>query len=84
MSHHITRMDIVTDLRRALSSSYSEKGFSDTNFKTFLKNAEKNLKTINLKKETLSAVSQRLGKAKNPKQSIQKRREDILTAASLL
>lgn len=84
MSHIPTDLDIKTDLRRAVMASFSENRFKDINAKTFLKNAEKNLKKVNLNKSTFTEVVYRLKKAKDPKQSVEKRREDVLTASLLI
>ena len=43
MSYTPNILDIKTDLRRAVMSSFSKKGFEDANTIIFLKNAEKNL-----------------------------------------
>lgn len=84
MKHKVTRLDIVTDLKRSISASFSKKGFNDTNAKEFLQKAEANLKEINLSKNNHSQVTERLKKVNNSKQSIEKRREDILMVSSLI
>lgn len=84
MKHKVTRLDIVTDLKRSISASFSKKGFNDANAKDFLQKAEANLKEINLSKNNHSQVTERLKKVNNSKQSIEKRREDILMVSSLI
>lgn len=84
MSHKPNRLDIITDLRRSISASFSKKAFADENAKTFLKNAERNLKEISLDKNTSLLVEARLKKAKDPKQPTEKRREDLLMVSSLV
>jgi hypothetical protein len=84
MSHKPSRLDVIADLRRSISASFSKYEFDDPNVKTFLQKAETNLKKIGLDKKTYSLAVGRLNKAKNPKQSIEKRREDILMASSLI
>lgn len=65
-------------------ASFSKKKFDDSNLKVFLENAEENLKEINLDKATYSLAVERLNKAKNPRQSLEKRREDLLMASTIL
>jgi hypothetical protein len=84
MNHKPGRLDVITDLKRSISASYSKDKFNDTNVKTFLQKAESNLKEINLSKNTYSQIISRLNKAKDPKQSEEKRREDILIISSLI
>jgi hypothetical protein len=84
MKHKPKRLDVITDLRRSIMSSYSKNGFEDSNFKIFLGNAEANLSKIELDKNTYDLTLKRLNKAKNPKQSIEKRREDLLMASILV
>lgn len=84
MKHKITRLDVVTDLRRSVSASFSKKGFNDANAKEFLEKAEVNLKEINLGKNNYSQIVSRLKKANDSRQSIEKRREDVLMASSLV
>ena len=84
MKHKPTRLDVITDLRRSIMSSYSKNEFEDSNFKTFLDNAETNLSEIELDKNTYDLALNRLTKAKNSKQSIEKRREDLLMTSTIL
>lgn len=84
MNHRPNSLDIVTDLKRSIFASYSKDRFADSNAKTFLENAEANLKKISLSKNTYSQITSRLNKAKDPKRSIDKRREDILMVSSLV
>jgi hypothetical protein len=84
MSHKPTRLDVITDLRRSIMASFSKNGFKDQNAKTFLRKAEANLKEIKLSKNDYSQVMFRLNKAKNPEQPVEKRREDVLMASSLV
>ena len=83
-SHKATVLDIKADLRRAIMSSFSKKGFEDANTIIFLKNAEKNLKEVKMDKDIYIQVTKRLKKAKDTKKSIENRREDVLTASSLI
>jgi hypothetical protein len=84
MNHKITKLDIVTDLKRSISASFSKKGFDDANAKEFIKKAETNLKEINLDKDSYSQIISRLNKANDSGHSIEKRREDVLMASSLV
>ena len=84
MTHKVTSLDVVTDLRRALAASFSKKGFSDANCKLFLRKAEVNIKKVTTDKGKRSIVFKRLKKANDAKQPIEKRREDILMASSLI
>lgn len=84
MSHVPNNLDIKTDLRRSIMASYSKRGFKDTNVKVFLKNAEENLKKVNLDRDVYLQVVKRLKKAKDINKVIEKRREDILTASLLI
>ena len=84
MSYTPNILDIKTDLRRAVMSSFSKKGFEDANTIIFLKNAEKNLKEVKMDKDIYIQVTKRLKKAKDTKKSIENRREDVLTASSLV
>jgi len=82
--HKPSTLGIKTDLRRAIMASFSKNGFKDRNAKTFLRKAETNLKEIDLDNVTYSQVILRLNKAKDPKQPVEKRREDLLTVSSLI
>ena len=84
MSYTPNILDIKTDLRRAVMSSFSKKGFEDANTIIFLKNAEKNLKEVKMDKDIYIQVTKRLKKARDTQKSIENRREDILTASSLV
>jgi hypothetical protein len=86
MSHLPNEIDIKTDLRRSVMASFSPKQFSDTNFKTFIGNAQKNLELIKEKigeKRYLEA-KERIMKSEDKRNSVEKRREDLLTASSLI
>ena len=84
MSHIPTRLDVITDLRRAILSSYSDGKFDNSNTKTFLEKAEKNLAVIGIKKNVYLQIIGRLKKAKDKKSSLNNRREDLLTASVLI
>jgi hypothetical protein len=84
MSYKPTKLDVITDFRRSIMASFSKEGFKDMNARTFLRKAETNLKELELSKNSSSLITERLEKAKNPKQPIEKRREDLLTASSLI
>lgn len=86
MSHFPNKYDVVTDLRRCVLASYSPKAFEDENVKTFLKKAEENLEKIkeNLNESTYQLVRQRIQKAKEPQNLLDKRREDLLTASCFI
>jgi hypothetical protein len=84
MNHKPTRLDVITDLRRSIMASFSTEKFNDSNFKIFFKKAEINLKKINLKKEAYNLAAERLNKAKDSKQPIEKRREDLLMTSNLI
>ena len=80
MTYQPTKLDVVTDLRRCIYASYSEKKFSDPNFKTFFDHAMKILKNKKIDNE----IIKRLKKSQNEKLDENKRREDLLTASILL
>jgi len=86
MIHVPNKDDIVTDLRRCILSSYSARGFEDNNVKTFLHKAETTLEILKdqLRKSHYLLIKQRLEKAKNPKNVLEKRREDLLAASCFL
>ena len=84
MSYKPTKFDVIADLRRAIYASFSKDGFADINARTFLQKAETNLKKINLDNNVYSQVILRLKKAKDRKQPIEKRREDLLMVSSLV
>ena len=86
MTHTPNKFDVITDLRRCLSASYSDDIFEDENFKVFLKKAEINLDLIKekLAGETYLEIKERIEKAKDNHNLPSKRREDLLTASSLL
>ncbi len=86
MNHKPNRLDIVTDLRRSISASFSNQGFNDINSIVFRKKAEEKLKTMRTSIDNsyyLEAIK-RIRKAEDPKNPIEKRREDLLTASSIL
>lgn len=84
--HYPTKQDIVTDLRRCLMATYSDKAFEDENVKTFMANAENNLESVkkDLDEKNYLQIMQRLKKAKDPNNVLEKRREDLLTASCFL
>lgn len=86
MTHLPNKDDIVTDLRRCILSSYSARGFEDKNVKMFLRKAETTLEILKdqLKENHYLLVKQRLEKAKDPKNNLEKRREDLLAASCFL
>jgi len=79
-------LDIKTDLRRAIMATFSKDKFVDANFKIFLKNAQKNLELIKQKvgNKKYLEVKGRILKSLDSQNSIEKRREDLLTASSLI
>lgn len=83
MSHVPNKFDAITDIRRAISASYSDGGFSNENFVTFLRNAEEILESLS-KSEKYNEAKIELVKAKNNNLPIEKRRENLLMAANLL
>lgn len=86
MSHLPNELDIRTDLRRSVMASFSPKKFTDTNFVTFVNNAQKNLELLKEKvgKRKYTEVKARIDKSKDTLKPIEKRREDLLTASSLI
>lgn len=86
MTHTPDKYDVITDLRRCLSSSYSDDIFEDENVKVFLKKAEINLNLIKEKfdNKTYFEIKKRIEKAKDSHNLPHKRREDLLTASCLL
>ena len=86
MTHVPNKYDVITDLRRCLSSSYSDDLFEDKNVKVFLNKAEENLEFIkkDLEIKTYLEIKKRLEKAKDSEKDLNKRREDLLTASCLL
>lgn len=86
MMHRPNKYDVIADLRRCVSSSYSDDFFEDKNLKVFLEKAEINLNLIkeNLDSKTFFEIKKRIGKAKDNRNLLNKRREDLLTAACLL
>ena len=86
MTHTPNKLDVVTDLRRCLFSSYSDLVFDDSNVKTFLQKAENNLEKIkeSIDKKTLALVKERIKKAKDSYNLPERRREDLLIASCLL
>lgn len=67
-------------------ASYTPKDFDDSNVKTFLEKAEKNLEKIKneLDGNVYQQVKLRIEKAKNRGSVLGKRREDLLTASCLI
>ncbi len=86
MSHTPNELDVKTDLRRSVMAGFSSKKFTDVNFRTFIKNAQDNLEMIKEKigKRRYIEVKGRILKSKDSRKSIERRREDLLTAASLI
>jgi len=86
MSHKPNVLDIKTDLRRSVMASFSPKEFEDPNFKVFLINAQNNLERLKVEigRSKYTEIKKRLSKAFDSQKSIEKRREDILTASSLI
>lgn len=86
MSHIPNKYDVVTDLRRCVLASYSPKAFEDENVKIFLQKAEENLEKIkeNLNESAYQLAKQRIQKAKESKNLLDKRREDLLTASCFI
>lgn len=86
MTHIPNKDDIVADLRRCIFASYSANGFEDENVKTFLKKAKTNLEFLKsrINKKNYLLIEKRLTKAKDIKNSLAKRREDLLTVANFL
>jgi len=84
MSHTPNNLDVKTDLRRVIMSSFSENGFKNANVQVFLKKAEENLTKLNLDKNIYVQVTKRLKKAKDTNNIIEMRREDVLTASLLI
>jgi hypothetical protein len=86
MSHLPNELDIKTDLRRSVMASFSPKKFADTNFVAFVNNAQKNLELLKEKvgKRKYTEVKARIVKSKDTQKPIRKRREDLLTASSLI
>lgn len=84
MAIKVSKLDTITDLRRAISASYSPMRFSDKNFIIFLEKAEKNLRKVKPTWKITPTVFDRLKKAKDSKTPIHKRRGDLLIAANLL
>ena len=82
MSHVPTELDIKTDLIRCVMASFSANVFEDENCKVFLAHAQKNLGL--LKPSKLGLVKLRLKKACDEQNPVNKRREDLLTAAALI
>jgi hypothetical protein len=65
-------------------ASFSANNFDEPNCKVFITKAESNLKRINLDKNTYRLAIKRLNKAKDSKQPIEERREDLLMTANLV
>lgn len=86
MTHTPNKFDVITDLRRCLSASYADDIFEDENVKVFLKKAEINLNLIKeqLDGKTYFEIKKRIEKAKDSRNLLTKRREDLLTASCLL
>lgn len=86
MTHIPNRFDVITDLRRCIYASYSDLQFKDENVKFFLENAEKNLEAVKdeVEKNIFKLIKKRLAKARNDKNFVERRREDLLSASCLL
>lgn len=79
-------MDIKTDLRRGVMASFSPGKFADVNVVTFVNNAQKNLEILKEKvgKRKYMAVKARIAKSEDTEMPIEKRREDLLMASTLV
>lgn len=86
MKHIPNKYDVITDLRRCLSASYADRFFEDENAKVFLLKAKTNLDRLknDLEEETYLEVAKRIDKAKDERNPVNRRREDLLTASCLL
>ncbi|OGK37528.1 MAG: hypothetical protein A2784_01815 [Candidatus Chisholmbacteria bacterium RIFCSPHIGHO2_01_FULL_48_12] len=86
MSHIANELDIKTDLIRCVMASLSPQVFEDKNFKVFFGHALKNLNLIREKmgESKFGEVMLRIKKASDGQNPINKRREDLLTAAVLI
>lgn len=86
MSHQPNKLDIKTDLRRSIMASFTPRKFADSNVKVFMKNAQNNLELLKGKigKRRYLEVKERIAKAEDSKKPMEKRREDLLTASSLI
>lgn len=86
MRHLPNEMDIKTDLRRGVMASFSPKKFADVNVVTFVNNAQKNLELLKERvgKRKYMEVKARIAKSEERGKPIEKRREDLLTASSLI
>ncbi len=86
MSHTPNELDIKTDLRRSVMASYSPKKFTDANAISFVNNAQKNLGLLKDKigRKRYTEIKERIIKSKDVRKPIEKRREDLLTAYSLI
>lgn len=86
MSHRPTPADVAADLMRCIYASYSQNGFDDENVVRFLTHAKNSLYKIKdrMPKTSLRIIEQRLKSSMNKQLSIEKRREDFLTASIFL
>lgn len=86
MNHQPTSLDLAADLRRCLYLSLSQEGFTDQNFLTFFHHALQVFSQIKnqIDPSLLSLLQKLLRRSQNSQLSLQKRREDLLTASLLL
>lgn len=86
MSHLPNEVDIKTDLRRSVMASFSPRKFADANVVTFVNNAQKNLEILKERvgKRKYTAVKARIAKSRDTEKPIEKRREDLLMASTLV
>ena len=86
MKHKPGRLDIKTDLRRSVMASYSPKKLDDENVLVFVNNARKNLRLLKgeLGSKKFNEISERISKYEKKNLSVEKRRENLLTASSLV
>lgn len=80
MTHKPTLLDAASDLRRCLHASMGKNGFENVNYVVFLSNAEKIIKNNNADYKVTSLLK----RAKDKTLEADKRRENLLMAASLL
>lgn len=86
MSHIPNELDIKTDLTRCVMASLSPQAFEDKNFKTFLAGAQNKLELMKerIGEAKFKRVMIRIDKALDGENTVEKRREDLLTAAVLI
>ena len=86
MNHKPNILDIKTDLRRGVAASYSPKKLDDKNVEVFVGNAVKNLNLFKTEigPEKYAKILERISQYKNKNLPLEKRRENLLTASSLI